>query len=292
MLPIKSPFDTFRAGLWVAKQNVSLILVYVALMVLHGRLSGAFLLESVDASTSSGVSILASLASLLVSLASLALQFLIPALLIFPLHATFLSDGRVAGFAAIRDLSGLCWVAWRAFLILFAAMVVAAIVFAIGAPVLGGGFGDFVAASEAAQAGDAAAGKLLTTYIVAMSAIGVPLFGASVILLGLRIPHIVEKGKVKSASSSIRRGASQFWRMAAYLAAGPGTVLLAQYVIIWWGIFGTMAEALARGPDHPVSIASNVVGFFIYAFCIAMTAGVLSDAYRRALAREAQSRAV
>ena len=287
MLPIKSPFDTFRAGLWVAKQNVSLILVYVALMVLYGRLSGAFLLESVGASTSAGVSILA-------SLASLALQFLIPALLIFPLHATFLSDGRVAGFAAIRDFSGLCWVAWRAFLIFFAAMVVAAIVFAIGAPVLGGGFGDFVAASEAAQAGDAAAGKLLATYTFAIVAIGIPLFGASVILLGLRIPHIVEKGGVKSASSSIRRGASQFWRMAAYLLAGPGTVLLAHQVIlwIWWGFISTLAEAFARGPDHPVSIASNIVGVFIYAYCVAMTAGVLSDAYRRALAQEAQSRAV
>ncbi len=291
MLPIKSPFDTFRAGLWVAKRNVELILVYVALMVLHGRLSGAFQLESVGASMGVGVSLLVSLASLLVSLASLALPFLIPALLIFPLHATFLSDGRVAGFAAIRDFSGLCWVAWRAFLIFFAAMVSAAIVFAIGAPVMGGGFGDFVAASEAAQAGDAAAVKLLTTYVVAMSAVGIPLFGAFVILLGLRIPHIVEKGKVKSASSSIRRGASQFWRMAAYLAAGPGTVILAQYVV-WRGFFGTVAEALARGPDHPVSIASNVVGFFIYAFCIAMTAGVLSDAYRRALAQEAQSRSV
>ncbi len=94
MLPITSPFDTYRAGLWVAKRNVELILVYVALMVLHGRLSET-----------------------LPSLVWLALQFLIPALLIFPLHATFLSDGRVAGFAAIRDFSGLCWVAWRAFLI-------------------------------------------------------------------------------------------------------------------------------------------------------------------------------
>ena len=280
MLPITSPFDTFRAGLWVAKRNVELILIYVALMVLHGRLSVVFLSESMG----EGVSFAASLVSLV-------LQFLIPTLLIFPLHATFLSDGRVAGFAAIRGFSGLFWVAWRAFLIFSAAMVSAVIVFAIVAPVLGGGFGDFVAASEAAQAGDAAAGKLLITYIVAMSAVGVPLFGAFVILLGLRIPHIVEKGNVKSASSSIRRGASQFWRMAANLAAGPGVVLLAP-VVIWWGFISTLAEAIARGPDPPLTIASDVVGTAIYAYCVAMTAGILSDAYRRALEHEAQSGAV
>lgn len=268
MLPITSPFDTFRAGLWVAKRNVEIILVYVALMVLHGRLSET-----------------------LPSLVWLALQFLIPALLIFPLHATFLSDGRVAGFAAIRDFRGLCWVAWRAFMIFFAATVSAAIVFAIGPPVLGGGFGGFLAASEAAQAGDAAAGKLLIKYVVAMFAIGVPLFGASVILLGLRIPHIVEKGNVESASSSIRRGASQFWRMAANLAAGPGVVLLAP-VGIWSGFISAPAETLAAGPDHPLTIASNIFGTAIYAYCVAMTAGVLSDAYRRALEHEAQSGAV
>ena len=78
--------------------------------------------------------------------------------------------------------------------------------------------------------------------------------------------------------------------------AGPGqgllgTVFLAQYVI-WWGFISTPGEALARGLDHPVTIASNVVVLVIYAYCVAMTAGVLSDAYRRALAREAQSRAV
>ena len=247
MLPIKSPFDTFRAGVWVAKRNVAIILVYVVLMTAH--------FFYVDVLSESTMESMGAGGSFIGSIVSLVLQFLISALLIFPLHATFLSDGRVAGFAAIRGFGGLCRIAWRSFLIFIAAMVPTGIIFAIGAPILGGGMAEFGAASEAAQAGDVAAGKLLTTYMVAMFAIGAPFFGASVILFGLRIPHIVDKGGVKSASSSIRRGTSQFWRMAAFFAAGPGTVFLAQYVI-WWGLI-TFASGRNGPPPCPETAARS-----------------------------------
>jgi hypothetical protein len=86
--------------------------------------------------------------------------------------------------------------------------------------------------------------------------------------------------------SSFQRGTRHFWRMAANLAAGPGLVLLV-YEIPSELVVASLAAQIDGRAFIPVEVVDTLVGTCIGVFSAAMTAGILSDAYRRALASEA-----
>lgn len=211
---------------------------------------------------------------------------IIAALLIFPLHATFLSDGRVSGFAALGRGIAFLIVAWWCLVIFAAAALPTRVIFNAAISLLGGSWDEYFNALYAAETGSREAGKTVMSYILLMRAISLPFVVASIVLIGPRIPHIVDGRFLDGLLTSIRHGARQFWPMTAKLAVGPGLVILA-HQFVQWRIIAQPVEAYSRADDHPLTILTEVLALAVYAFCAAMTAGVLSDAYRRALASEA-----
>ena len=153
MLPIKSPLDTFRVGVWGLKRNAGLVLVYVAWMTLldlsYQGFASEILIESAGTS-----------ASLLIAFGMIFIQFFISAMLIFPLHATFLSDGHVAGLAAIGSFDGVTRVGLWAMLIFFVALILGAIILVVSEGVFGG-FWVFSEAVDAPEGGSDAIDKQL-----------------------------------------------------------------------------------------------------------------------------------
>ena len=282
MLPITSPFDTYRAGLWAVQQNIRLFAGYLVLMTAINFLGSAIDTERVFLSIGAGAAILLSLV-LLVGVC------MIPAVLIYPLHATFLSDGRNKGLAAIESFDRLCRIGWRLFVIVFLALIPTLIVIVPAILVLFPGMMEIDATVAESGTGQEAEAAFNWSVIALFGVLGL-FSGVSVILFGPHIPDIVTKNDGKPGPSSFQRGTRYFWRMAANLAAGPGLVLLAYYAL-WWLVVASPAEETDRSPFEPIMLLSDFVGLCVSAFCSAMIAGVLSDAYRRALAQEAQSRA-
>jgi len=261
MLPIRAPFDTYRVGLWGLWRNIDLVIFCALLLAVFnpGRA------DALGGSAVPGAGFLV-----------MVVQIFVPALFIYALHATFLSDGRIAGFVAVRDIARLFLVAWRIFVIgLFAllpwagVLVLTDLVFWDAFSRLGAELGDAIAV--------ALTDLVLVALLFAFSAV-------AMILLGLRIPEIVDKRDRAPGPGSVRRGASQFWQMAASLAAGPG-------------LFGLIFEAarlgvtiysgsVVGGVAPADAFAARVAEAAVYLYCGAMIAGVLSDAYRQALAAE------
>jgi hypothetical protein len=271
VLPITSPFDTYRAGLWAVRKNLRLVVGYIALVT-----AGSFLLWAADAE-----SLLFGMgtgAGLVLSLLMLVAACMIPAILIYPLHATFLSDGRVKGLAAIESLGRLWRIGWRLFVIAALALIPSLIVIF---PLMLG----VIVRAAGPEGGEAA---MADWYVLAAFAIGVLFFGISIILFGPHIPDIVTGNDARPGPSSFQRGTRHFWRMAANLAAGPGLVMLV-YEVPSWLVVASLAAELDGIAFAPVQIADEFAGTCVMAFCSAMTAGVLSDAYRRALASEAEA---
>jgi len=271
MLPITSPFDTYRVGLWAVRKNLGLVAGYVLVMSALNLLTVA--LDAETALLEVGAAVLG-----LVIVAALAAQFLITAALVYPLHATFLSDGRTTGLGAIESPGRYGRIAWRLFVIAALAFIPAILVilpigFAIG--------------DTAFQAEGAAEERLVDWLIVSAFCIIAVFFGLSIILFGPHIPDIVTGNDARPGPSSFQRGTRHFWRMARNLVAGPGLVLAGIETINLLTSSGAADEAMADWTD-PATLGYGVIEAAVSAYASAMTAGILSDAYRRALASEAE----
>lgn len=283
MLPITSPFDTYRVGLWSVQQNIRLFAGYFVLMTATNLLISAIDTGSIFLRMGTGGAILFILVLLVAA-------SMIEAMLIYPLHATFLSDGRKKGLAAIESYGQLYRIGWRLFAILLLALIPTLIVIVPMTLVLIPGMME-VDATAAQQGTGQDSDAVIDWLTIAFSGVLGLFLGLSVILFGPHIPDIVTKNDAKPGPSSFQRGTRYFWRMAANLAAGPGLVLLV-YDALRWLIVGNSAEETDRSSFEPIILLSDFVELGVTAFCSAMIAGVLSDAYRRALAREAKSAAV
>ena len=271
MLPITSPFDTYRAGLWALRKNIPLAATYLAAMTAMNLLLAAI-------GTGPGA---------ILSFALLVPLLLISAMLVYPLHATFLSDGRVTGFAAIESFGRMARIAWRLFVIGFLAMVPALMVIIPVAIFL---LPDMLLVGELSGEPRAEYGSAGGLYWAAMLALMLSLFGISVILFGPLIPDIVAKNDGKPGPSSFQVGTRHFWRMAANLAAGPGLVLVG-YELLQWAMGIGPTDVNAPTAADPTTLLAHLAGLCITCFCSAMTAGVLSDAYRRVLAEDGKPQA-
>ncbi len=268
MLPIASPFDTFRAGLWALWQNAGLALGAVALMAWFDP-------SVLDRSTVDGVP--GPTPGIASSFIIYAVQIFVQAVLIFAFHATFLSDGRIRSFAAVREIEALFFVGLRMVMIAFAAVIPFVFVSHFTEEILFEPVAQLAPVLPGDDAENLFVGITLATLYLA--------FGVFVILLRLRIPEIVEKREGGATFGSVRRGLRQFRRMALNLAAGPGLFICVFYAV-WWGlVFSPVAEPV-RGSGDRGAIAVSVIYAAVFVISAAMTAGVLSDAYRRSLARE------
>ncbi|HSF96741.1 MAG TPA: hypothetical protein VLA52_17070 [Thermohalobaculum sp.] len=270
MLPIRSPFDTYRAGIWVVRKNAGLVAGYLGLMAAVEIL---FTVTGLDAAIL-GLGLTAIGVYTLVYLVAL---FLVSATLVYPLHASFLSDGRITGLAAIESFGRLARIGWRLFVIGFLGLVPAtALLVAITATGLfawlptGGGSG-------------IASGSGVNLYMAALILIYGGSSGLSVILFGPLIPDIVTGNDQRPGPSSFQIGSSQFGRMAQNLMVGPGLVLVIYYSL-WWGMVSGPEGSLPQ----TVVLGVRLAGLCVAAFASAMTAAVLSDGYRRFEAERAR----
>jgi len=272
MLPIASAADTYRVGVWTLRQNLAVLGLWIALEAGYwgakSYLFSQMLSGNVPATGTPGF-------TLMLIGTSLAIKLFLTGILVVPLHAALLTDGRVAGFRALAEGAVVCRVAWRLFLIGLAVWIV------------------FTTADKVMQLLEA--GGMMTVGLEDRAAFtsqlgyrGVHLvvYGFAVILLGLGIPRAVALGRAGPLVGSIRWGARLFRPMAARLVAGPGIVFLVNE-FVQWKVIGASSGYFTRISPFTLEIVSGLMDLAVLAFCTAMIAGVLSDGYRRALASAA-----
>lgn len=272
MLPIISAADTYRVGIWTLRQNLGVVGLWMALSAgswgATEYLSQQILAGNVPAVGAPEFTVL--------YLGTwLAINFLLMGILVVPLHAALLSDGRAVGFRALADGAVVCRVAFRLFLIGLAVWIVLTAADKImqllqNGGMLTGGIG----------------GRAEFTLQLGYRGAHFAVYGLAVTLLGLGIPRAVALGRAGPLGGSIRWGARLFRPMAARLVVGPGIVLLATE-FIQWKVVGAMPVAFPRIPPLGLEILAGLIDLAVLAFCTAMIAGVLSDGYRRALANAA-----
>ena len=272
MLPLRSPFDAYRAGLWAAGRNFDIVFVAAVLIALFDPArTGSWGLFGEIRPSPPGVG----------ALVRFVVDVLVPSALTFALHATFLSDGRRTGFMAVHDFGALCLVGLRWIVITVFAFALAVIIASM--PLWIGGDGLPFLMVTGATVGDGASALELEPG-PGFGVLAVLSLGLWVILLGLRIPEIVDGGTAPGWARNMRRGVQQSRRMAASLAAGPG-LLIAAYHALWWVLVPAEAGMSDAALD-PVALAGSLGDALIFVYAMAMTSAVLANGYRHALAEE------
>lgn len=271
MLPVTSAADTYRAGFWALRRNAALCCAWIVLYTGYQEALGVWYLRLLLGKVSGlGVPVLVA--------TSWIIGFLLIALLAVPLHASFLSDGRVTGVRALADGAVVCRVAWRGFLIVIAAAIPTVLLFMFGDMLLNGALTRALAAL-----GHGAPSPAL---LFGFRAIVLTLFGLATVLLGLGIPRAVALGRAGTLGGSIRWGLRFFRPMAGRLAAGPCLVSMAVAFMQWRVLVDIKGAFDPLWPFAHLS-ASMLIAYATFVLCMAMIAGILSDAFRRAQATAA-----
>ena len=260
MLPIKSPLQIYALGLEGLRLNVGPVIVYLVLTITINTLSNYIFITY---SPQDAQPLFIEIVNILISIS----YFYIGALLIYALHATYLSSGKRRGIAILKDLESINRIAWRSIIIIFATAILSLSALAVISL-----FGDNIWSNIS----DPNQPFILTDHIGIILLIGI-YFIISLVFFGLRIPHIVFKGWSEKDVSGFRTGWRQLPRLLQNMMLGP--VLYAGAVFFISIIFDYGKIRLELGLLNIVSIFMNLIYFLLHTYAISMTAVVLSDAY-------------